>query len=351
MKDIATTFGDHPQTVPVEWNDCAWRPRITKLPTENPGWRVPQIARRECLASILHPRSSIFAVPSRRNMIYFKSMKTQLPSSRRSRSAGSAFTLVELLVVIGIIAILAALLLPVISTAQQHGRITQAKAEEAQLVNAIQKYDSDYGRFPITATAQAAAASGNQNGDFTYGGIFFDEHYNPTAIGTTVSSAATQVLTNNEVMAMLMDNTNWTSVGGYINPNYTKNPQQNIFLNAKLSGYDPATPSATAVGGVDVYGNFRDPWGRPYVITMGTSYREPPTCNDWLYQKKLVSQIGGTGQKGYNGLSNPDSGGATDNFQYHGDVMVWSAGPNPGMVDVGDPSTDAENKGHILSWQ
>ncbi|HEY1662288.1 MAG TPA: prepilin-type N-terminal cleavage/methylation domain-containing protein [Verrucomicrobiae bacterium] len=346
MKDIATTFRDGPRAVPVEWSDCAWRPRITKLPVERLGWRVSQISQRKCLTSPLN-------LQPRRNTIYFKAMKTNLPSSRRSRSG---FTLVELLTVIGIIAILAALLLPVLNAAQQHGRITQAKAEESQLVSAIQKYDSDYGRFPLSTNAQVVAATaGGQKGDFTYGGIFFDENFAPTAIGTTVASAATKVLTNNEVMAILMDNTNWApdaSTGIPVNANYTKNPQQNIYLGSvKLSGYDPANPSATPVGGMDVYGNYRDPWGRPYVITMGTSYREPPLCNDWLYQKQAVSQIGGTGVQGYNGLSNPDSGGNTPNFQYHGDVMVWSAGPNPGMVDVGDPATDAQNKGHILSWQ
>ena len=80
-----------------------------------------------------------------------------------NRSNPSAFTLIELLVVIAIIGILAGMLLPVLNRAKQKTKIAQAKLEIAGIVNAINKYEADYNRFPATAerinAAQAVPAS------------------------------------------------------------------------------------------------------------------------------------------------------------------------------------------------
>ncbi len=339
MKKIRPTpYSNKPRgTVAVEWRDCVWRAEVITCRKSIAYFEIPvRDSSRRLLLNF--PRYSV---------IYFKTMKTHLPVSRRSRSG---FTLVELLTVIGIIAILAAMLLPVLSSAHQHALVVQARTEEQGLVQAIEKYDSDYGRFPISPAAQALANAnaGNQNDDFTYGGMF-PSSANPTPqpIGTPVAGG---VLTNNEVIGILMDMTNYPNGTPTINTNYGKNPQQTYFLQAKLSGYDPTT-KATPMGGVDVNGVYRDPWGRPYIITMDVGYHEPPTCNDWFYQKQAVSQNGSGSQTGYYGLSNPTSGGNSDNFQYHGEVMVWSAGPNPGYVNTATSAISSDNKGHVLSWQ
>ncbi len=69
------------------------------------------------------------------------------------RARRSGFTLVEVLTVIAIIALLAALILGLASTAQKKAARSKAEAEISQLENAVTDYQRKYGRVPPNRNA------------------------------------------------------------------------------------------------------------------------------------------------------------------------------------------------------
>jgi prepilin-type N-terminal cleavage/methylation domain-containing protein len=320
-------------SLPVEWHDSSWDASIELRRAVN----VPPAAITKPL-----PMPAFLPHPARRKNL-FKLMKKPLSASRRL-SAG--FTLIELLVVIAIIAILAAMLLPVLSKVKLAALKTQAKIQVNDISTAIQAYDSAYGRFPVSATAQQLASA--DSSDITYCGIYTN-NAQPQVIWPNTPAPTACITSNSDVIAILMNYTNYPGnpSSPTINTNYQKNPQKTVFLNAKMSG-DTSSPG---VGNDLVY---RDPWGNPYIITMDLNYDDQ--CKDAFYSLTKVSQQNKAA--GYFGLTDPtDPTGADNNFEYHGKVMVWSMGPygpatpGPSSFDPTKPATDPSNKGHILSWQ
>jgi prepilin-type N-terminal cleavage/methylation domain-containing protein len=353
----------------VDWHDCVWSPPIL-IQTPAEVSRAGGIKPLPATAAIRH-------TGCRSNQL--KNMKTikkcgvwpgtgdknspgtdaprschppRVPLAAPQRSEGgrhsAGFTLIELLVVIAIIAILAGMLLPVLSSAKNHAKKVKAQLEAQDIANAIVAYDSAYGRFPVSKAVQDLASANNS--DFTYGGSVFLNN-----LAQLPASYSLYTTNNSEVIAILMNLTNYPSSfttppnAPTANANYAKNPQQTIFLNARMSGWDPLAPSPgpplPGVGNDLVY---RDPWGNPYVISMDLNYDNQ--TKDAFYCLNKVSGFNQTSANpGLNGLNNPDTT-KNDNFQYHGKVMVWSAGAN-GKIDPADPATDTENKDNVLSWQ
>src|ERR1039457_6595260 len=310
----------------VEWHDCSWCPVILLR---------QGIAIRNGTDVKPLPTAALLPNPARRKNL-FKPMKKTLLAPRRFRAG---FTLVELLTVIAIIGILAAMLLPVLAAVKKHAQVVKAKKEAGDILIAIEGYDQAYGRFPVSSAAQtAASASVNGNKDFTYGGTF------ATPSGTSIVPSSGLFLTNSEVIAILMDITNYPgTTAPTINNGHVKNPQQTKFLNQTMVS-DTTSPGI----GTDLA--YRDPWGHPYIISMDLNYDDQ--CMDAFYALKNVSQQ--NNQTGFNGLVNStstDANGNGDHFQFHGKIMVWSAGPDGKIDPLNTKANTGVNKDNVLSWQ
>ena len=74
-----------------------------------------------------------------------------MPARRR------AFTLVEVLVVLGIIMILAAILLPAVMAAIKNAQRRKATTELVSIKNAVAAYHNDYGKLPLANAGQGGA--------------------------------------------------------------------------------------------------------------------------------------------------------------------------------------------------
>ena len=171
----------------------------------------------------------------------FKEMIVKAASARhnpaamqKSPSRSSAFTLIELLVVIAIIAILIGLLFPAFRAVQNQAKQTQAKNDLTQIVNAVNAFYTDYGKYPL---------------------VIADTTYGPA--GTTANN-----LLFNELRAQ----------------GATQNPRQIVFINPPYVK-TPANPrsgiatQATTINGIPVAINdYVDPWGTPYNITIDGGY-------------------------------------------------------------------------------
>ena len=130
----------------------------------------------------------------------------------------AAFTLLEMMLVIGIIAILAGMLFPVIIGVRARAREKQAAAETRTILMAIKAYRQEYGKWP----AQWQAAQ-----DVTY-------------------------VTNNYLVIQPLLGSNLV-----LFDDRQLNPKNKIFLNMQVNTNNP-----------DYAGNYLDPWGIPYVICM-----------------------------------------------------------------------------------
>ncbi len=72
----------------------------------------------------------------------------------QKRRPQRAFTLIELLVVIAIIAILIGLLFPAFRAVQDQAKRTQAKNDLTQIVNAVNAFYTEYGKYPLQRQRQ-----------------------------------------------------------------------------------------------------------------------------------------------------------------------------------------------------
>jgi prepilin-type N-terminal cleavage/methylation domain-containing protein len=195
-----------------------------------------------------------------------------------------AFTLIELLVVIAIIAILVGLLFPAFKAVQNQARGTQAKNDLTQIVNAVNAFYTDYGKYPMSTGA-----------DTTYGSV------------TTPDS--------NILYTLRADP---TTANGNPNANNAVNTRQIVFINPPNVKNDTAGNRRSGISLTD--GNYYDPWGKQYQLTINGTYD--------------------------NSLPNPYTAntGAGPAALTQG-VIAWSFGPD------GAQGTDFSASDDVPSWQ
>lgn len=198
------------------------------------------------------------------------------------------FTLVELLVVIGIIAILAGLVIPAVIRAQQQGRITQAKSDMANILLALKGVESTYNKM-------VAPESGSTT---TYS---FD--------GEDVSKGSGKFSN-----CITLGGGNDTDVDAYdcfiaelSVPNKVSTPNINKrkikFLDPSPK-FDPTIENYKANTDEAAKENrkhlWRDPWGNRYVIIINTQLKDeipnPADTNKSLATKAIVYSYGPNGK-------------------------------------------------------
>ena len=196
-----------------------------------------------------------------------------------------AFTLIELLVVIAIIAILIGLLFPAFSAVQNQARQTQAKNDLTQIVNAVNAYYTDYGKYPlVTADTTITDTSTPSNADLFY-----------TLRAVASGANAADVANPRKIV--------------FINPPFVKTPAK------PRSGI--GTPTGTGPG------QYYDPWGTPYRIAIDGGYdnslSNPYTADTGAGPGTLnIGVIGWSLGKDQTGGSGNKNSGAGDD-----DVISW----------------------------
>ena len=175
-------------------------------------------------------------------------------------SKSNAFTLVELLTVIAIIAILMGLLFPALQIAKNQAYKVRAKTDVVNTVAAVKQYYTEYGKYPLTAVMQQGASTPV---DYQFG----DARSAPNPPGGTAYS-------NNLLYDILRNYPNGNRTEGSLGAD--GNPRQIVFFEGRNGTATSATPlsgfAGTTTGGTGVLGCFYDPWGNQYAVSVDGTY-------------------------------------------------------------------------------
>src|SRR5690242_13570428 len=161
---------------------------------------------------------------------------------QKSSDRSSAFTLIELLVVIAIIAILIGLLFPAFKAVQNQAKQTQAKNDLTQIVNAVNAFYTDYGKYPTSTSSDVIYGPGGTANN----ALFKELEGCPTSGAVPPTCSGNSTLNTRQIV--------------FISPPAVKtpaNPRSGIATQAATIGC-----SSVAVG------DFVDPFGTPYEVEI-----------------------------------------------------------------------------------
>jgi prepilin-type N-terminal cleavage/methylation domain-containing protein len=211
------------------------------------------------------------------------------PATMQRRSPiPAAFTLIELLVVVAIIAILVGLLFPAFKAVQDQAKRTQAKNDLTQIVNAVNAYYTEYGKYPLPT---------GTTGEFIFG----------PAGNSNPPSNAELFYTLRAVNA------------GTMNANNAANPRIIAFINPPYVKNDTAGNRRSGVSNQD--GSYYDPWGTQYDVEIDGDYNNDINPNPYTADTGAGPQILNIG------------------------VIAWSLGKD------GVRGTNFNNSDDVISWQ
>ena len=167
----------------------------------------------------------------------------------------NAFTLIELLVVIAIIAILVGLLFPAFKAVQNQARQTQAKNDLSQIVNAVNAFYTDYGKYPISTTSDTTFGPGGAANN----ALFNELQGCPTTGAWPPTCSANSTLNTRQIV--------------FMSPPAVKSPT------------NPRSGIATQAVTINCFpvaiGEFVDPWGTPYNVKIDGDYNNQITTNPY----------------------------------------------------------------------
>lgn len=249
-------------------------------------------------------------------------------SDKRLREAGCharaalAFTLIELLTVISIIAILMGLLFPAVAAVKDSARKTQAKNDVTAIVAAVRQYYTEYGKYPPMTPAAATT----------------DEY-----VGVSQGGSPSLYTGNNSrlfyVLRGIDDNTVTAAPAPKMNTLHVNNPRRIVFFEGKSvtntsqprGGFlDPVVGPAAGPGSAFT-GSLFDPWGTQYCVMVDSNYDN--VCNLTGVYNLYASD------------TSPRTG-----------VLAWSVGKDrvPGApISVGSTTGNKNllNSDDVVSWQ
>lgn len=231
------------------------------------------------------------------------------------------FTLIELLTVIGIIAILAGLLLPAISGVKLAAKKTKAKAQISAIVMAIKSYETTYGVLPWSGTT-----------DVIWCDII------PSSYDNT---------TNTDTYANTSESINYDTLMQFLTKVNIKNESTRVHANAKEQkdyGNIRAIPFLDATEKFATE-SLRDPFSNPSTrkdYPLGTRYA---IALDLDYNNQIIIYDDANN----NGVQD---GGEPTIDTVNGTVAVWSFGPD-GENDFGQGSgsSGTDKYDDLASWR